>query len=98
MKKLLNILLFPDAQLVNDAAAWLVQQVKSQVRKNLAYESGITVLRHNLSLEFGAEIDGKQFLKMLNLVKIELLRSGIDMLVDDKHMVANRPISLEAIV
>jgi hypothetical protein len=97
MKAILN-LLFPNADLINDAAEWLIQQVKSQVRKSSAYESGITALRHNLSLEFGCEVDSKQFLKILNLVKCELVKSGIDMLVDDKHMVANRPISFDALV
>jgi hypothetical protein len=97
MKTLLNIL-FPDAQLVNDAAAWLVQQVKSQVRKNLAYENQVSTLRHCINSEFGNEIDNVKFLKILSLTKQELIRSGIDMLVDDKHMVANRPISAEALI
>lgn len=97
MKAILN-LLFPDAEIINDAAAWLVQQVKSQVRKNLAYENQVTTLRHCINSEFGNEIDNSKFLKILSLTKQELIRSGIDMLVDDKHMVANRPISAEALI
>lgn len=97
MKLLLN-LLFPDAEIINEAAAWLIQQVKSKVRKNLAYENQVTTLRHSINSEFGCDVDNAKFLKILSLTKQELIRSGIDMLVDDKHMVANRPISAEALI
>ena len=97
MKFLLS-LLFPDAEIINEAAAWLIQQVKSQVRKNLAYENQVTTLRHCINSEFGCEIDNAKFLKILSLTKRELIRTGIDMLVDDKRMVANRPISAENLI
>lgn len=82
-----------DKILVVEMSDYLVQRVKSSVRKNRPYCETIKNLKSIIANEFGIAIMPKQLVQLINATRLELQKSGIDLFADDKDIIANRPIS-----
>lgn len=97
MKNLLNKLFNTnDTSICYEVTDWLVQEIKSRARKCRPYNITVATLRHTIANEFmGTHVTPKMFIKVLSLTKRELFASGIEMVADDKNIVACRPISCE---
>jgi len=78
-----------------EVSGWLTQQVRSQIRKNQPFNIEITALQYAISKEFLKGATPSQLIDIFNQTSRNLGATGIVMLVDNKHMYANRPISRE---
>lgn len=92
--KLLNKLLNKSTK-VNDAALFVSEHIKSELRRHARYDAGLVQFKHMLSTEFGTDFDNKELSIILREASDHVYSSGIRILCDSKGIVASRPLSLE---
>lgn len=84
--------------ILDEAVAWMTQEVKSKTRHNLTFHISINQLRENINREFCINISHKDFLYVINNLKIILSNCKIDMIADHRRFIASKAINIHSLL
>lgn len=88
--------LFNKSPITADAALYISEQIKSELRRKTRYEVNLAQFKYALSSEFNHDFTDSELTAILRLASENIYSSGIRILCDSTGVVASRPLSFEA--
>ncbi len=93
LAKLYNLVGYNEKLLIVEISAWLIQRIKSDIRKNKPFVANVALLFNSVNCEFGITLTAEQLVKLIQYTKFELVNHKIELFADNSQVIANRPIS-----
>lgn len=93
LAKLSKLVGHSERLLIVEISDWLIQRVKSNIRKNKPFVESVGFLSNSICNEFSIKLTSEQLVKVIRCTKFELVNHKIELFADNSQIIANRPIS-----